>query len=308
MTNLVVTEFVAGGAFGKVYLVRQAGKDAEAPMAVKIVSRQNGSSPEDRLATSIAERSLALEEKILLANEKGSFLASAFAVIHTDDHLYFVMPFYGGGDLLSLMRRHGRPDAYTARLYIAELVLAVCQLHMAGYLHRDIKLENIMLDNDGHVVLGDFGLSVETLPSLDDPFCQKCCGELAGTPVYFAPEQLCGEWFGQPADWWAVGVVAYQLLTGRHPFEGPGGRDQLNQRIVCSDIRLHYRDIGVRLDYSTGVFLSRLLTKDPSQRLGSGPDGMTDLFRDPFFDGLNWSKVMDKLIPFPFPGLGKDDV
>ena len=294
--GLFATKYLAHGSFGAVYQARQIGDPEAPPLAIKILRRSNGLDPTDPDAA-FADESIALEEKILLSNHDKAFLASMFSAIHTPSLIYFVMPCYGGGDLFTLMRRIRAPlDVETARFLIGELVFAVGQFHSAGFLHRDIKLENIMLDDQGHVVLGDFGLSEEVGPTECDPFCARSCLDLVGTACYSSPEKVSNDWYGRPADWWAVGVVAYQLLTCRFPFGGVG--DDLQENIVWEVPRLHFPD--QRLDYPTARFLCGLLEKDPEKRLGSGPNGTIDVMSSPFFNDMNlWSNLVAKRIPSP---------
>ncbi|KAI0081373.1 kinase-like protein, partial [Panus rudis PR-1116 ss-1] len=151
------------------------------------------------------------------------------ASFHDDKNFYFVMPFYAGGDLQSLLTRVRRLSLKHALFYIAQLLTAVAALHAHGIVHRDIKPGNIFIDENGDLKLGDFGLArlfVQGSCEAEKEFISACGGSLpaseievtvsgCGTPEYMAPEQYCGELYSYPVDIFAVGVTAFKMLLGR---------------------------------------------------------------------------------------------
>ncbi|KAI5737364.1 hypothetical protein M8J76_012789 [Diaphorina citri] len=165
-----------------------------------------------------------------------------------------------------------------------------------GIIYRDIKLENILLDSDGHVVLTDFGLSKEFLPHEKDQRAYSFCG----TIEYMAPEVVrCGSTGHDIAvDWWSVGVLTYELLTGASPFTIEGERNsqqEISRRILKTE-----PPIPEDLSPDVADFISRLLVKDPRRRLGGGELDAEELKRHPFFNVIDWDDLATKRIPAPF--------
>jgi serine/threonine protein kinase len=235
------------------------------------------------------------EQKILLNNNGKSFLGSMEFSIQNKEWIMFFMPWYKGGDLFQMWlgceSYDDRIDPYAARFYAAELVLAVDSLHQSGYIHRDIKLENLMIAEDGHLVLVDFGICHKIEPSCDDPYCDEVSDIRCGTPVYAPPEMVMGRRYGRAADWWAVGVVIYELLCNAPPFHPT---ESLFHDIV------YYEPFGNQatnsLGYSEMSLLMGLLEKEPELRLGYGQNGVAKIKGHDFFRGLDWEALEAKKI------------
>ena len=297
-SDLYLVEFLEKGTFGRVFLARQ--KDSETLLAVKIIQRDWQE-----------EHNVAMEEMILLDNQGKAFLSSMITAIHTAKEIFFVMPCYSGGNLIDLVLSRGPLDVNIVRFLVAELVIAVGQLHDSDYLHRDIKPDNVMLDSAGHIVLGDFGETLLIFPTKKDPNCAHGCDDhIGGTYEYYAPERVKRQPYGKPSDWWAVGVVAYVLLTGKVPFgDRSDGEEQLFSNISKTVPQFHFP--GVVLDFATVQLLNGLLEKDPKKRLGSGPNGMNDVLQSPFFNGIDRLALLQKQIPSPlrsYVGWGETNV
>jgi ribosomal protein S6 kinase alpha-5 len=163
-----------------------------------------------------------------------------------------------------------------------------------GIIHRDVKLENILLDSQGHVVLADFGLSKKFLPHEPHRTYSEC-----GTYKYMAPEVIeAGAGYGMAADWWSVGVVTYELLTGVSPFcpdRVSDSEKEVFRRILTIDPII---PDDLSLDALDLIF--NLLVKDPKKRLGGGKDDAEELKRHPFFKRMKWSELVQKAIQAPF--------
>ena len=136
----------------------------------------------------------------------------------TRDKLYLVLDFVAGGHLFFQLYRQGVFGEELARLYAAEIVLAVAHLHSLGFVHRDLKPENVLLDARGHVKVTDFGLAKG---GLDDSE-QRRTNSFIGTVEYMAPEVVAGRGHGKAVDWWSVGVLLFEMLTGQPPFRAKG--------------------------------------------------------------------------------------
>ncbi len=177
-----------------------------------------------------------------------------------------------------------------AQFYLAEIFMALEYLHEHNVIYRDIKPENIMLDNEGHVRLIDFGLTKIGVSESPTSFTRTLCG----TNSYMAPEVIKKDLYGPSADWWSFGVLAFDMLTGGPPFRGETKHEVYNQ-IVRGVI-----NIPTRMDLITRQFLRKLLTKDPEKRLGHPIMGGTMAIRDhDFFVDILWLDLYLKKVEPP---------
>lgn len=178
---------------------------------------------------------------------------------------------------------------------LIQIILFVLPLQL-GIIYRDIKLENILLDADGHIVITDFGLSKELTAEKNGRAYSFC-----GTIEYMAPEVVkqqgnMGHDFA--ADWWSVGVLAYELLTGSSPFTHEGEKN--TQHDISLRIQKGPPPLPDKLSVEVRDFISKLLIKDPKKRLGGSKVDATDIKSHPFFRRIDWEKLVRKEIPAPF--------
>lgn len=161
-------------------------------------------------------------------------------------------------------------------------------LHSQGIIYRDLKLENLLLDKDGHIKIADFGLCKEdiTYGRTTKTFC--------GTPEYLAPEVLEDNDYGRAVDWWGTGVVMYEMICGRLPFYN---RDH---DILFTLIMLEEVKFPRNISNEARSLLSGLLIKSPTARLGGGPDDAREIQAHPFFASINWTDLVQKKIQPPF--------
>jgi serine/threonine protein kinase len=280
---------LGSGEFGTVFLVcKKGGADDGRPYAMKVTRKATIIQDEKTTECTITER------RVLEAVRHCPFLVTLRYAFQTDFKLYLILDYASGGDLLTHLFRRRKLNEDEVRFYISEIILALEHLHKLGIIHRDVKLENILLDSQGHVVLADFGLSKKFLPH-ETHRTYTCCG----TFKYMAPEVIqTGAGYGMAADWWSVGVVTYELFTGVSPFSLDRASDTIDKvfrRILTRDPTI---PDGLSLDASD--LISKLLMRDPKRRLGGGKDDAEELKRHPFFKGMKWSDLAQKAIQAPF--------
>ncbi|KAK7576681.1 hypothetical protein V9T40_012967 [Parthenolecanium corni] len=226
------------------------------------------------------------------------FLVGLHSCFQTPSRLFFVIEFVRGGDLMFHMQRQRRLPEEHARFYSAEISLALNFLHEKGIIYRDLKLDNVLLDHDGHIKLTDYGMCKEGI-RLGDTTTTFC-----GTPNYIAPEILRGEDYGFSVDWWALGVLLYEMLAGRSPFDIAGApdnpdnqhEDYLFQVILEKPIRIP-RSLSVK----ASSVLKGFLNKNPAERLGCSPaTGFIDIVEHPFFKSIDWESLQKRQMPTPY--------
>jgi len=226
------------------------------------------------------------------------FLVGLHSCFQTPSRLFFVIEFVRGGDLMFHMQRQRRLPEEHARFYSAEICLALNYLHERGIIYRDLKLDNVLLDHEGHIKLTDYGMCKEGIRAGDttSTFC--------GTPNYIAPEILRAEDYGFSVDWWALGVLLYEMLAGRSPFDIVGATDNPDQNtedylfqvILEKTIRIP-RSLSVK----AASILKGFLNKNPSDRLGCNREhGFMEIMTHPFFRTIEWELLEQKQIIPPY--------
>ncbi|KAL1263146.1 hypothetical protein QQF64_005885 [Cirrhinus molitorella] len=278
MNDFDYLKLLGKGTFGKVILVRE--KASGKYYAMKILKKE----------VIIAKDEVAhtLTESRVLKNTRHPFLTSLKYSFQTKDRLCFVMEYVNGGELFFHLSRERVFSEDRTRFYGAEIVSALDYLHSAKIVYRDLKLENLMLDKDGHIKITDFGLCKE---GITDAATMKT---FCGTPEYLAPEVLEDNDYGRAVDWWGLGVVMYEMMCGRLPFYNQD-HEKLFELILMEDIKFPRT-----LSADAKSLLSGLLIKDPNKRLGGGPDDAKEIMRHSFFAGIDWQDVYDKKLIPPF--------
>lgn len=300
-------KIIGRGAFGEVRVVRS--KSTGEVLAMKKMNKTE-MIYKNQVAHVKAERNV-------LASGNNPWLVCLKFSFQDDKFLYLVMEYLAGGDLMTLLIRRNTLTEEEARFYIAELVLAVESVHKMNYIHRDLKPDNILLDNQGHLKLSDFGLSKnaeinaknykEPLRKLEEDARhkhylekrsefrknRKLAFSTVGTPDYIAPEVFSKQGYSETVDWWSIGVILFEMLVGYPPFYAEAPRE------VCQKIlswREHFRiPRDARLSHSASDLIRRLVT-DPHKRLGN--NGVEEIKAHPFFAGVNWDEIRNRPSPF----------
>uniref|UniRef100_A0A8C1R0N4 non-specific serine/threonine protein kinase n=1 Tax=Cyprinus carpio TaxID=7962 RepID=A0A8C1R0N4_CYPCA len=279
MHDFEYLKLLGKGTFGKVILVKE--KATGKYYAMKILKKE--------VIVAKDEVAHTLAENRVLQNSKHPFLTALKYSFQTHDRLCFVMEYANGGELFFHLSRDRVFSEDRARFYGAEIVSALDYLHSEkNVVYRDLKLENLMLDKDGHIKITDFGLCKEGIT--DGATMKTFCG----TPEYLAPEVLEDNDYGRAVDWWGLGVVMYEMMCGRLPFYNQD-HERLFELILMEDIRFPRT-----LAPDAKSLLSGLLKKDPKQRLGGGPDDAKEIMQHKFFTGIEWQDVYEKKLVPPF--------
>ncbi|UYV70356.1 PRKCI [Cordylochernes scorpioides] len=236
------------GGFGKVYLVKD--KKSKEPFALKLIRKYEG-----------FDEDFQIEKKVLELSIGFPFLIGLAASFETDERAYVLMDLVRGKDLYYYFKHMGRMPEDYARFYSAEAIIALNYLHTHRIIHRDVKLENILINNDGHIILADYGACREEGPNQNDR-------SDAGTKMYKAPEFLQDLEYNKAVDFWAIGAVIYELLVGFHPFL-PQGTCENEDEYIEEAILYKPIEIPRYLSYMAYSILRAFLKRDPEQRLGA---------------------------------------
>lgn len=268
------------GNFGKVMLAES--RHTQQLCAIKVLKK-------DFIVENDEAESVKSEKRVfLIANkEKHPFLLNLHCCFQTENRIYFVMEYISGGDLMWHIQK-SRFSAKRAKFYACEVLLALKYFHENGIIYRDLKLDNILLTTQGHVKIGDYGLCKENMWQLSrtNTFC--------GTPEFMAPEIVMGKEYDRSVDWWAFGVLLFQMLLCQSPFKGDD-EDEIFNAVENDDVKY-----PISMPRLTVLVLQALLTKEPSKRLGSSERDALDIMEHPYFQDVNFDDVLNCRIKPPF--------
>ncbi|KAH8308731.1 hypothetical protein KR059_001088 [Drosophila kikkawai] len=241
---------IGKGSFGKVLLAERRGTDEL--YAVKVLRKD--------VIIQTDDMELPMNEKKILAlSGRPPFLVSMHSCFQTMDRLFFVMEYCKGGDLMYHMQQYGRFKESVAIFYSVEVAIALFFLHERDIIYRDLKLDNILLDGEGHVKLVDFGLSKEGIVSFDP--------------------------YSTTADWWSYGVLLFEFMAGQAPFEGD------DESIIFRNIKEKKAVFPKHFSQEAMDIITSFLTKKPNNRLGAGRYARQEITTHPFFRNIDWDKA-----------------
>ncbi|KAM3129045.1 hypothetical protein pb186bvf_018823 [Paramecium bursaria] len=287
--NIRIILQIGKGSFGDVYLVekRIPNKAGQGPKyAMKVL-------PKSKFIGHNLIR-YALTERNILSFLNHPFIVKLRFAFQTNTHLCLLMDFCPGGDLSKIIQSHKRIPEQFARLYTAEILTALEHLHKNDIIYRDLKPENIVIDGSGHAMLTDFGLSKEGVR--DNYGAKSFCGSMA----YLAPEMLKRMGHGRAVDWYHLGILLYEMVTGKPPYFSPNRDEMLN------NIEQNKISFPENLTKECRSLIIALIEKNPIQRLGASSRDADEIKEHPFFKQIVWDDLMKRKYKAPAPEINQD--
>jgi len=267
-------ETIGTGTFGRVYLVRH--KKAKRYFAMKVMSKVD--------IVRLKQVEHISNEKEILLDIKHPFIVNLYCTFKDNKNLYMIMEYVVGGEVFSHLRKAGRFTNEMTRFFAAEIVLALEYLHSKDIIYRDLKPENLLLNPDGHIKITDFGFAKRVVDRT---------WTLCGTPEYLAPEIIQSKGHGKAVDWWALGILIFEMLAGYPPFfdDNPFG---IYEKILGGKIQF-----PSHFDPQAKDLIRRLLTADRSRRLGSLKGAAEDVKKHKWFRGVDWKVLYSRQVRAP---------
>ncbi|CCH41319.1 hypothetical protein BN7_858 [Wickerhamomyces ciferrii] len=257
------------GSYGKVLLVREKKTG-------KLFAQKQLKKASIIIQSKTVERTI--NEKSILENIDHGSIVKLFYSFQDNDKLYLILEYLDGGELFQHLQQEKFLSETNAAVYLAQMVLGLEHLHKIGIVYRDLKPENCLLDSDGYLVLTDFGLSKVGLN--DDELCTS----LIGTPEYMAPEILQDIPYDYAVDFWSLGCVMFDMLTGSPPFTGNNNK-RIMDKILANKFKVPFY-----LSADAKDLLLRLLKKNPDKRLTD----FETVKKHRFFRKINWSDIENR--------------
>uniref|UniRef100_A0A673B167 Protein kinase C n=1 Tax=Sphaeramia orbicularis TaxID=375764 RepID=A0A673B167_9TELE len=273
--DFVLHKMLGKGSFGKVFLAEL--KKSGQFFAVKALKKDVVLMDDDVECTMV-------ERRVLSLAWENPFLTHLYCTFQTKENLFFVMEYLNGGDLMFHIQSCHKFDLHRSIFYAAEIICGLQFLHSKGIIYRDLKLDNVLLDSEGHIKIADFGMCKENMQedSRTSTFC--------GTPDYIAPEILLGQKYSTSVDWWSFGVLLYEMLIGQSPFHGRD-EEELFQSIRTDD------PVYPRwLTRDAKDILIKLFVREPEERLGV----KGNIRQHSFFSSTDWKALEQRQVAPPF--------
>lgn len=285
-TDFSFHKVLGKGSFGKVMLAELKGRGRY--YAVKVLKKDVVLEDDDVECTMI-------EKQVLALGCQHPYLTHLHSTFTTPSHLFFVMEYLNGGDLMFHIQLSGKFDMARAQFYGAEILLGLQFLHSRGIVYRDLKLDNVLLDREGHIKIADFGMCKLNV------FDERKATTFCGTPDYIAPEILKGWKYNQSVDWWSYGVLLYEMMIGQSPFHGDDEDDLFHS--IMNDTPHYPR----WLSKEAASMLSLLFIRNPKERLGMPDCSAGPIRSQAFYKNIDWDKLELKQIDPPFKPKIKSD-
>ncbi|KAM9336453.1 cGMP-dependent protein kinase 1-like isoform 1-T1 [Symphorus nematophorus] len=279
LTDFNIIDTLGVGGFGRVELVEMSGclfrlqvqlKNEEAKtFAMKILKKRH--------IVDTRQQEHIRSEKHIMTEAHSDFIVRLYRTFKDSKYLYMLMEACLGGELWTILRDRGSFEDSTTRFYTACVVEAFAYLHAKGIIYRDLKPENLILDSRGYAKLVDFGFAKKI------GVCKKTW-TFCGTPEYVAPEIILNKGHDVSADYWSLGILMYELLTGSPPFSGPDPMKTYN--IILRGIDMI--EFPKKITKNAANLIKKLCRDNPSERLGNLKNGVKDIQKHKWFEGFNW--------------------
>jgi len=286
MKDFTLLKLLGKGSYGKVILVKK--RDNGSIHAIKILSKAE-LKKRNQVEHTKTERS------VLESVQHPNIVKMNYA-FQSERKLFFVLDYCPGGELFFHLSNYGRFSEEKTKFYTCNILLALEYVHSMNVVYRDLKPENVLIDRDGYAKLTDFGLSKENI--LNNHMAKSFCG----TPEYLAPEVLLRNGHGKAVDWWSLGALIYEMLTGLPPFytsevcvNGQFNRELLFNNIKGAELKYPRYLNPVVVDLLKGFFI-----RDPDARLGGSPRDAEEIKEHEWFEDVNWNDLLQKKILPPF--------
>ncbi|MEE6481653.1 hypothetical protein FKM82_012927 [Ascaphus truei] len=274
-TDFLLHKMLGKGSFGKVFLTEL--KTTHQLFAMKVLKKDVVLMDDDIECTMV-------EKRVLSLAWDHPFLTHLYCTFQTKENLFFVMEYLNGGDLMFHIQNCHKFDLARANFYAAEIVCGLQFLHSKGIVYRDLKLDNVLLDTEGHIKIADFGMCKESM------FGDAKTSTFCGTPDYIAPEILLGHKYNYSVDWWSFGVLLYEMLIGQSPFHG------VDEEELFQSIRMHDPFYPRWLNKEARDILVMLFVREPERRLGV----KGNIRQHCFFQEIDWERLENREIEPPF--------
>lgn len=285
MEDLEFINVLGDGAFGEVWLVQTDVQEKKEQFALKKILKEK-------------EFVDALHREISFLNKFGfrhPFIINLIKVFDEEDCMYMLMSLASGGELWDTIHREESDGTWTsgisekqARFYAFLIADTLAYIHSKKYVYRDLKPENVLIDSDGYPILIDFGFAKH---------CPEKTYTCCGTPNYVAPEIITNEGHNQAVDWWALGVLIYEMVSGEHPFYVDG----MDQMAVFESITMEdYSPIPCKVSNEVMDLVDHFLEKEPTERLGMLAGREQDIMTHPWFEGLDLATLRSRKTKAPY--------
>eukprot|EP00658_Telonema_sp_P-2_P086029 TRINITY_DN9955_c0_g1_i15.p1 TRINITY_DN9955_c0_g1~~TRINITY_DN9955_c0_g1_i15.p1 ORF type:complete len:552 (-),score=100.83 TRINITY_DN9955_c0_g1_i15:50-1705(-) len=288
---------IGAGSFGTVQLCRVPGTSR--PFAMKVLSKHRMLDSARRLGPAQLDKvcQRLLLERIALTEADHAFIVKLYHTFQNPNYVFMLMEYLPGGELYQHLKTRGTFTRETVRFYAAQIVSVLDHLHQQRMAYRDLKLENLVLSFNGYLRFVDFGFATYV-----EEGCKRYT--VLGTPMYLAPEMIQNQGHSHEVDWWALGVVLFELLTGRPPFEETEGVT-IAEHILADKVPLptpflvHSNKGGLHEapENEEPALIRALLVADPAERLGHW--GAAEAMEHRFLRGVDWEGLTAEQIPAP---------